>query len=417
MERKSIFEGIKVASFAWAATGPLAVRMLAEHGATVVRIESHRRPTLSRFTQPYKDQKVGIDRSAHGAKLMTNNYGMSLDLSKPKGKEVAKRLIQWADIVTEAFAPGMMKRWGLDYEEAKRIKPDIIYFSTSMQGAYGPHTQFAAYGLQMTSLAGFSMLTGHPEREPILVYDSYTDWVGPWYLVIAMVGALDRKRKTAKGMYIEQSQYESAVTMLAPEILDYTVNRRVAKRMANRDPYGSPHGVYRCRGRDRWIAIAIFKEDEWTAFCDVIGNPPWTKDPKFASLNLRKENEDALDRLVEDWTMSHPAGKIMELMQARGVPAGVVQNAEDLFNDPQLKNREALVFLNHEVIGPHPYDNEPTIFSKTPPRLRKPGPCLGQDNEFVYKELLGYTDDEIADMLIEGVITTDADASDGVTAL
>jgi len=408
MKRKQPFEGIKVASFAWAATGPLAVRTLAEHGAMVVRIESHRRPTISRLTQPYKD-RVGIDRSPHAAKLMTNNYGISLDLNMPKGREVARRLIKWADIVAEAFTPGTMKRWGLDYEETKKIKPDIIYFSTSMQGQTGPHAQFQAYGLQMTSLAGFSMLTGPSDGDPVLVYDSYTDWIGPWYLVIAMIGALERRSKTGKGMYIEQSQYEAAVTMLGPEILDYTVNNGVVRRMGNRDPYASPHGAYRCKGEDRWVAIAVFTDKEWNAFCEVMGNFSLANDHRFATLKARKENEDALDKLVKEWTINHTAEEVMAFMQAKSVPAGVVQTTEDLFNDPQLKYRDALVFLNHDVIGLHAYDNEPTKFSKTPPRLWRAGPCLGQDNEYIYKEILGYSDDEIADMLIEGVITTDAD--------
>lgn len=415
MEKKQPFEGIKVASFAWAATGPLAVRTLAEHGATVIRIESHSRPTISRLTQPYKGHISSLDRSAHGAKLMTNNYGMSLDLTKPKGMEIARRLIQWADIVTEAFTPGTMEKLGLDYEGAKKIKPDIIYFSTSMQGHTGPHTKFQAYGLQMTSLCGFSMVTGHPDKQPVVVYDSYTDWIGPWYLVIALIGALERWRKTGEGLFIEQSQYESGATMLAPEILDFIVNKQITTRMANRNPYACPHGAYRCKGADRWVAIAVPTDEIWQSFCEVIGNPSLAKDPKFATLIARKKNEDALDKLVEEWTINHTAEEAMHLMQAKGIPAGVVQTAEDLFNDPQLKHRDAWVFLDHEVIGSHAYDNEPTRFSKTPPRLWKAGPCLGQDNEYVYKELLGYTDDEIGEFLIEGVITTEADIVGGVT--
>jgi len=408
-----VFEGVKVAEFAWVAVGPQVGRTLAEHGATVLHIESHRRPDLLRLSSPFKDFEPGIDRSGLFAMLNTNKCSISLDLSKPKGKDIARKVIEWADIVTESFGPGTMKRLGLNYEEVKKIRPDIIYISTCMQGQYGPHASFRAYGMQLGALSGFPALVGRPDGEPMHPM-AYTDWLAPWYLVTALIGAMLRRRKTGKGMYLDQAQYEAGVTFLAQGILDYTVNGRVMNRMANRDPYAAPHGAYPCQGEDRWCVITIFTDEEWEAFCQVLGNPEWTKDAKFATLLGRKRNEDELDRLVAEWTINYTAEEVTALMQATGIPASVVYTIEDVFNDPQLKHRQHFVYLDHPVIGRHAYHNEAIRFSKSPPDFWKAAPCLGEDNEQVYKEILGLTDAEIADLLAEGVITTDADLPEGL---
>jgi benzylsuccinate CoA-transferase BbsF subunit len=210
-------------------------------------------------------------------------------------------------------------------------------------------------------------------------------------------------------MYLDQSQVEAGISFLGPVILDYTVNRRIANRMGNRDPHMAPHDIYPCSGENRFVAIAVSSEKEWEDFCRVIENPEWTKDPRFANFLGRKQNEDELNRLVAEWAKDYTAEQVMDMMQDAGVSAGVVQTAEDLFNDPQLKHREHFRFLEHGVIGTHAYNAPAYKLSKTPNHIWKAAPCLGEDNEFVYKEILGYTDDEIADLIVEGVITTDSD--------
>jgi benzylsuccinate CoA-transferase BbsF subunit len=405
MTDNQVFRGLKVADFAWAATGPMVSRTLAEHGAIVVHVESHNRFTVSRLTQPFKDGLPGIDRSAHGARLNTNKYGMSLDLTLPQGRKVAKRLIAWADVVTESFRPGTMKKWCLDYEAARAVNPGVIYFSTSMQGQSGPHALFGAYGAQLTCLSGFSWPTGRPDREPVVLYGAYTDWVSAPHLTIAVIGALLRRRKTGRGMYLDQSQYESGVQFLAPAILDYQVNGRVAGRRANRDDHAAPHGAYRCQGDNRWVVIAVCSDQQWLAFGRALGGPEWTTDPALATLAGRKAREDELDQRVGAWTIQHSPEAVMELLQRHGIPAGVVQHSGDLFSDPQLQHRQHSVPLEHREIGTHAYPNESMRFSKTPPRFWKAGPCLGEDNEYVYRDLLGYSEDEISDLMAEGVIT------------
>ena len=406
---KQVFEGIKVADFSWVAVGPQVTRELAEHGATVVRIECHRNPDTLRVSGPFKDSISGIDRSAFAAVYNTGKYGISLDLNMPKGQEVAKRLVQWADIVTDSMTPGTIAKWGLDYESCKKIKPDIIYYSTCQMGQEGPLGNFGGYGMFGTAYAGYCQLVGWPDREPLPLRNNYTDFVAPWYLACALIAALLYRQRTGKGVYLDQSQVECGVTFLAPIVLDYIVNGRIAERMGSRDPYMAPHALYPCQGTDKWVAITVSNDEEWNSFCRVISDPDWTKEPRFSNMPGRKENERELDRLIAEWTKNYTPEQVMTMMQEAGVPAGLAQTAEGLFNDHQLKHREHFRFLEHKVIGRHAYNAPAYRLSKTPNHIWKAGPCLGEDNEYVYKEILGYSDDEIADMLAEGVITTEAD--------
>jgi len=415
MKRKQVFEGLKVADFAWVGVGPQPGRELAEHGATVVRVESHRVPDSLRTFFPYYEFKPGLDRTMFGVAYNTNKYSMSLNLGKPKGREVARKLVAWADLVAESFTPGNMAKWGLDYESCKKIKPDIIYFSTCQQGQWGPYANFGGYGFFAAAMAGYSHITGWPDRDPNLMYNNYTDFISPWYLATAVIGALLYRRKTGKGMYIEQSQYEAGATFMGPALLDCDVNSRVAGRRGNRDPNMAPHSAYPCLGNDRWVTIAVRTDEEWQALCRAMGGPEWTEDPRFATFLSRKENEDELDRLLAGWTKGFNDRELMALLQAHGVAAGVVQTCEDMVeNDPQLRERQAYRHLPHKVMGMRVWNAPAYKLSKTPNLITKAGAIIGEDNEFVYKEILGYSDDDIANFLVEGVITTETDVPVGL---
>ncbi len=405
-----IFEGLKVADFSWAAAGPQVGRELAEHGATVVRVESHTHLDPIRTFQPFKDAKPGVDRGAFFCEYNTNKMSISLDLTKPKSREVALQLVKWADLVTESLAPGAMAEMGLDYESCRKVNPEVIYLSTSQQGESGPHHRFKGVGHHVNAVAGYCSTTGWPDSDPTMIYTAYSDFVAPWYSLIAIMGALMRRRKTGKGMRIEQSQLECGVSFLAPHLLNWAANGRDLERRGNRDFYMSPHGVYPCRGNDRWVAIAVQNDDQWRCFCDVIGNPEWAGSPRFATVVSRKQNEDELDKLIGEWTRAFTPEQVMTMMQESGIPAGVVQTAEDLLNDPQMKYRQHFRVLNHPVIGNHSYHAPAYKLSETPCDIKRAGPTLGQDNQHVYKDILGMTDDDISDLIAEGVITTEYDA-------
>jgi benzylsuccinate CoA-transferase BbsF subunit len=365
-----------------------------------------------RANAPLKDGIPGIDRSAFGTCFNTQKFSMSLDLTKPRAKEVAKRLFAWADVVNESFTPGTMKKLGLDYEEAKKVKPDIIYCSTCQMGQQGPLSTFGGYGASGVAYSGFSYLTGWPDRDPNYIYNNHSDFIAPWYLTMTLVAALAYHRKTGKGLYLDQSQVEAGSTFLGPLLLDYMINGRVAQRTGNYDPYEVPHAAYPCLGHDRWVSITVSTEEEWQAFCKVIGQPEWSRETRFSTFRGRKENEDELDCLIAAWTIGRNDFEVMTLLQAAGVPAGVVETCEDLFHDPQLKHRQHFRFLQHTVIGRHAYHSPAYRLSRTPNHIWKAAPCLGEDNEYVYKQVLGYSDDEVADLLVEGVITTETDVPD-----
>ena len=404
MMGRQVFEGIKIADFSWIGAGPWTVKFLADHGAQVVHVESQARVDMLRSCPPYKGDVPGINRSSYFAIYNNNKYGMCINLNHPKGAEVAKRLVAWADIVAESFGPGKMKAWGLDYEQLKKVKPDIIMYSSSQQGQTGPVATHPGFGTQLTSLAGLTYLTGWPDREPAMPYGAYTDTIAPRLGVSALIAALDYRRRTGKGQYLEISQYEAAIHFMAPLVLDYQTTGRIAMRRGNRSSVAAPHGVYPCHGDDRWCAIAATTDEEWRTLCKVMSNPPWTKEEKFATLLGRKNNEDELDQLIAEWTGTLPAEDVMVRLQEAGVPAGVVETGDDLYSDPQLKYRQHFRTLEHPEIGNHSYNTPAFRLSKTPCQLTMPAPCLGQHTEYVCTEILGMSDEELVELLSQGVL-------------
>ena len=399
-----LLEGIKVVDFTWAFVGPQTTKTLADCGAEVIRIESKTRPGFWRTRGPFKDDIPGLDRGIPFATFNTNKLSVTLNLTRPRGVEIAKRLVARADIVVDNFAGGSMERMGMGYEELKKVKPDIIMLSACMHGQTGPYAAHPGFGNQLTALCGFSHIAGWPDREPVDL-GAYTDLVAPLFNVLAIAAALDYRRRTGKGQYLDMSEYESGLTFLGPVLLDYSANQRVANRMGNLSPYAAPHSLYRCRGEEEWCAIAVSTDEEWESFCTVIGNPAWTNDPGFNTLRARKENEEELDRLVEEWTINYSPDEVMSMMQAAGVPAGARRTGMDmqLDKDPQLKERQFYCELDHPVIEKYRARRPTFILSKVPYEMR-PSPLIGEHNEYVFKELLGMSDEEISELVIEGAI-------------
>jgi len=406
MPKKRIFEGLKIADFTWLGVGPIAMKFMANMGATVIHIESYTRPDICRVSPPYKDWKPGINRSAFFAAYNDSKYGITLNLRMPQAQVVAKRIInKWADVVADAHLPGIMEKFGLDKETLRKDKPQLIHVATALQGKTGPYSTMPGHGMVGVSLGGITQITGWPDREPTVPFGALTDFLTFPHMISALIAALIYRRKTGKGQYIELSQLECSTQFLAPPIMDYMINGRILGRMGNQSAYAAPHGVYRCKGEGEcWCAIAVYTDEEWRNFCDVIGNPEWTIDSRFATFMGRKENEGELDKFAEEWTINYTPQEVMRRMQKAGVPAGVVESGEDLVADPQLKHRGTHVILEHPEIGPHIYHTPPYRFSKTPNKLTMPAPCLGQHNEYVLKEILGMSDDEIADLLVAGAL-------------
>ena len=401
---KKPLEGIKVADFTWVWTGPTSTKVLSDFGATVLRIESKVRPDVWRIQPPFKDDVPGPNRGAVFNSQSTSKMSCSVNLGLPRGKEIARKFVAWADIVADNFAGGAMERMGLSYEVLREIKPDIIMMSSSLMGQTGPWHNSPGYGDQLTAISGISQISGWPDRIPGEV-GFYTDYIAPRFNAVTILAALDYRRRTGKGQFLDMAQHQGSLHFVGPLMLDYDVNKRVAGRMGNRDPYGAPHGVFRCKGVDKWCAVTVFSDEEWQAFGHAIGSPAWaTDDPRFATFEGRKENEDELEVLVTAFTVNREDRGVMATMQAAGVPAGMVNTPEDhLDNDPQLLYREFFQWRDHPELGRYRPPRQPCVLSKTPCQIER-APLYGEHNEYAFKEILGMTDDEIAELVIEGVV-------------
>ena len=399
-------KGIRVADFTWFGAGPIFTMALAHYGAEVVRVESQVRPDGLRLTQPMpKDRPPGINLSGYYNNFNAGKLSFALNLGSEKGRELALRLIAKSDIVAENFTPGTFEKWGLTYERILQVRPDVIMVREPMQGLTGPHRDFAGFGAVITPLAGISYLSGLPQRPPVGLGTNYTDYVvNPGHALVATLAALHYRNRTGKGQLIEVAQFESSVNVVAVALLECAANGRLPQRLGNRLPYACPHGVYRCLGEDRWVAIAVFNDEQWQGFCRAVGEE-WTREERFATLLGRKAHEEELDRLIESWTGQQEAEEVMERLQAAGVPAGVVQSAADtLDRDPHLKARGYYHFLEHPEAGRTAYDGPGFRLSDTHGGPRGPAPLLGQHTQYVCKQVLGLSDDDIADLVAEGVL-------------
>ncbi|MFC1532429.1 CaiB/BaiF CoA transferase family protein [Thermodesulfobacteriota bacterium] len=387
---KQALTGVNVLDFGQALAGPMAMKHLADHGACVVRVESAVRGQRGLHN---------VTSLSFAARTSTSKYGMALNLKHPRAREVVERLIHWADVVNENFVPGKMKNLGLDYKNLCKIKPDIIMASCSIFGQTGSSSRQPGLDGTATAMSGRMYLTGWPDRGGLTSSSvPYGDAVHPLFIASAIIAALDYRRRTGKGQHIDAAMLEVCAQQIAPSFLECQSNEHMPKRAGNRIPNASPHGVFPCAGHDRWCAITVFTEDEWTAFCHVIGDPEWTKQPEYATLQSRKKNEDKLEKLVSEWTQGHSAYEIMHLMQEAGVPAGVVQNAADTVDhDPQLKEDEVLKPLKHQDVGIFGHPTPPYRLSKTVAQVRT-FPTFGEHTEYVCTHFLGMSDSEYKEL-------------------
>jgi benzylsuccinate CoA-transferase BbsF subunit len=399
------FAGIHVLDFTWFAVGPVTTKYLADYGADVVRIESSARPDGLRLAPPWTDAKPGIDRSQFFASFNSSKRGLALDMSKPRAREIFMRMLPWADAVTESFTPKTLRNWGLDYEGMRAIKPDIILLSTCMQGQTGPHRDYPGFGNLMAALSGFYHVSGYSEAEPCPPYGAYTDFIAPRFAVCALIGALDHRRRTGQGQYIDVAQYEAALHNLAPMIIDRAASGRVLGPVGNRSERYAPHGAYRCAdedGHERWIAIAVADDREWRALLGVLGNPP--ADAEFATIAGRIEHRAPLDELIGALTRDRSAEELTAALQTAGVAAYPVQSCMDLHRDENLAAFGFWRWLDHPEMGPSPYDGLEHRMSRTPGDLRRPAPTLGQHSAEVLGEILRMDAAEIEELRREKVI-------------
>lgn len=397
-------EGLKVVEFAAFAAGPVVGKHLGEHGAQVVHVESRTRPDGFRMHYPpYKDNRPGLNRTGTFAIFNDSKYSLSLNLKTPRAIQVAKELIKWADVLIENFVPGVMERLGLGYEAARAVNPSLVYLSSCNMGQTGPKAGQRGFGSQLTSQSGFTSLAGYPSCDPMLLYGPYIDFIAVGFGLVAVMAALDYRRRTGEGQYIDLSQYECGLQFLAPALLDYQVNNHIMSHDGNRQPNAAPHGAFRCRSEDEWCVIAANSQEEWCALTDAMGHREWATDPRFATLAARKENEDLLDELIEGWTRQYTSREVMSKLQQRQVPAAALNTLGDLFTDPQLVHRRIWRQLPHPELGYYDYQAPPFELSETPSEQFR-SPLLGEHNREICSEILGMSDAEIDELTAQGVL-------------
>ena len=388
-------DGIKVLDLTATVAGPVVTRLLADYGATVVKIESDARPDSSRTSTPYVGA-VGMNHSLYYPFSNSSKYSFGIDMSKPGAAGfIKKHFAPWADVVIDSFAPGVMEKWGLAHRDIAQVNPKVIMARIAFIGHEGPLRNLKGFGNNASALSGISYLTAWEDGPPIGPYLAYGDHLAAYYTLAAVLAALHRRERTGQGSHIQVSILGSILSLLAPSFLEFAANGVARKPMGDRDDLAAPHGVYPCRGDDEWCAIAVTSDAEWQALAQRIGEP-WASDPRFATLKQRREQQVELDRLMSGWTSAWDKHKLMRALQASGIPAGAVQNYRDLFSDPQLKHRGHFVRLNHPEMGLHYTHTSTFRLSDVDPSPTLRAPLLGEHTYSICKDFLGLPENEIA---------------------
>ena len=395
---------VKILDFMWVMAGPAATRVLADYGATIVRVESTKRPETARTIAPFHGGVPGLENSGLFENLNGNKLGLTLNMATPEAREVAKDLVRWADAVCESFSPGAMQRWGLDYEALSAINPSVIALSSCLFGQTGPYSGVAGFGTMGAAAGGFIQLAGYPDRPPAGPAGAYTDYVSPRFTVVALMAALDHRRRTGQGQYIDQSQIEAALHFMAPALLDYDINGHAADRDANHDPQMAPHGVYPCQGDDRWIAIACRDDRDWQALCTCIDRADLRDAAEYQTLDGRLSRTSALDEAIAVWTRGREAEEAERTLQGHGIPAAATLQSATALEDTQLQHRGHFARLPHPIHGETIIEASRFVLSRTPAQMQRSGPTCGQHNQEILQGILGYDDDRVAELAAAGAL-------------
>jgi len=414
-------EGIRIADFCWMGVGAVATRLLADFGAEVIRIEDRDRLDMPRRLPIYKggnartygEEDPDPDPNKGG---LFNNYnrnklGITINMRDRRGRELCERLIRASSVVTENFAPGVMERWGLTYDYVKTLVPNVIMARMSGFGHSGPHAEFKSFGPVVQAVSGLSYISGLPGQEPSGWGMSYMDNMAAYYNSAALLMAIYHRNNTGEGTEIDVSAIEAGINLVGPVLLDVSVNGRKTRDRAyppgNRLEFSeaAPHGVFPTRGDDRWIAISVFTDEEWQGLVAEMGSPGWAFEPRFATQAGRYAHQDALEEALAAFTVTRERYDLMHRLQSRGVAASVVQNAEDLNeHDPQTAAQGLFFELDHPVIGPARFEGTPIRFSRLRQENWRSAPLLGEDNLYVFRDILGLSADEYETYAAEGVI-------------
>ena len=395
-EARPPLEGVKILDLFWVLAGPGSTRMLADYGAEVVHVESPSHPDTLRVIPPYQFNNPNLEGSGAFQSANANKLGITLDLSSEGGREIALDLVSWADVVTESFAPGVVERYGLGWDVLRAHKPDLIMISSCLLGQTGPWCDLTGFGNLAASITGFQELAGWPGRPPAGPYGAYTDFIAVRYNAACILAALEHRDRTGEGQYIDQAQGEAALHFLAPAFLDYTVNGRAPEPAGNHDPHFHPHGVFPCAGDETWVALAVRDDDDWRALCEVIEQP---------ELLARRDEHEAVDAAISEWTRARTPDEVEALLQARGVPVHAVLETPGLYACPQLQHREHYLEMAHDIYQTTTVESSRLRFSRSRARHPERAIHVGRDNRHVLESILGYSPEKIEALESSGALS------------
>jgi benzylsuccinate CoA-transferase BbsF subunit len=395
-------EGYRVIDFGWAAAAPRATCLLADMGAEVIKVETHRRPDPVRFGPDNLTRDPEMDPLFHS--INRNKLGILLDLTTSEGVDLVKQLVRISDVVVENFSPGVMERFTLDYDRLQKIKSDIIMISFPGVGREGPLADVVTYGPSLAGLAGLDSLIGYEGERVLGMQQAYADINAALLGAFAIQMALYHRQRYGEGQYIEVAQIEALLSTMPEPIMAASLNKHILGTVGNVNHMMPVHNNYPCKGDDKWVSIAIFTEEEWQGFCQAIGEPVWTKSKDFADSDIRALNCKKLDSCIAEWTVDKTPHEVMEILQKAGVAAAPCADTEDRYFDPHFQDREIIVNVDHPVTG---VDFVPKVvcnLSETPGQIRRPAPLLGEHNNYVFGELLGLYEEEIEALVEKKVI-------------
>jgi len=385
---------LKVIEFGGYAAGPHIGKILANFGARTIHVESRERPDGFRIQYPpFKDNRPGYNRSGCFAFFNDSKYSVTVDLKKPAGVALARRMAQWCDLVIENMRPGVMERLGLGFAALAVLNPRLVMLSTCNMGQSGPRADQPGFGSQLSALAGMCGLTGFPDGPPMLLYGPYIDYVASLLGASAALAAVIRSRRTGKGALIDLSQYECGLAFMGAALTDYFATGRLAERCGNDDPVAAPHGAYRC-GDGEWVALSCWSDAEFAVLANAIGEAALALEERFVSAAARRANGQALDAVLSGWTAGMSAEAVAEALQAAGIAAYPVVTMAGLFSDPQLAARRQFRVRRHPEMGDHAYCYPGFDLAEAPGDIVGPAPCVGADNDFVFRDLMGLSEAE-----------------------
>ena len=401
--------GVRIIEMGQLIAIPFAMKLLGDMGAQVIRLESTRRLESYRSDSVYQNDIEGAfwNRGANFYEQNRNKLGITLDLGRPEGLDILRRLISISDVFAENFTPRVIKNFGLEYADLCRIKPDIIMVSSTGYGFDGPWANFGATGPATEGASGLAYATGYAGGTPVMAEIPYVDYTAGEHTVFAVMTALMSRLSTGKGQFIDVSQTQTAAVTIPEVLLDFAANGREPERIGNADHVMAPHGCYPCLGEDRWIVIAVSNDDEWQGLCRVLGRTDWSDSPELRNAVGRLRQREEVDALLAEATVAWDAHELMEALQVAGVPAGAVLDSKDLLFDPHLHERRFYEIVRHHPstgIPPLPYAGRPWKLSETPAVIPKAAPLMGEHNDLVLRELLGMSKAEVEELEEQGVI-------------